>query len=56
VNAGRNYKMFSDPWIMGGAGVALAVIVIAAGVRFYNKLSSKFEEKAEAKAASKPSA
>ena len=48
--------MFSDPWIMGGAGVALAVIVIAAGVRAYNRLNSKFEKKAAAKATSKPSA
>ncbi len=33
--------MFSDPWIIGGAGVMLTVLAIAFGVRLYNKIVNK---------------
>ena len=43
--------MFSDPWIMGGAGVMITIIAIAAAVRLYNRLKVKAEAGAK-----KPSA
>ena len=49
MNAGRNIRMFSDPWIIGGAGVCLALIAIAAGFRMYSRINAKFEAKAAAK-------
>jgi hypothetical protein len=33
--------MFGDPMIIAGAGILLAVILIAAGIRLYNKLKAK---------------
>jgi len=53
VNAGRIIRMFSDPWIIGGAGVCLALIVVASGFRMYSRINAKFEAKAAAK--NKPS-
>ena len=41
--------MFSDPWIIGGAGVCLALIAVAFVFRMYSRINAKFEAKAAAK-------
>lgn len=39
--------MFGDPMIVAGAGVLLAIIAIATGIRLYNKLKAKVISDAE---------
>ena len=37
--------MFSDPWIMGGAGAMIAVIAIAAAFRLYQRIKTRAEKR-----------